>query len=79
MNGKTAMNDMSYSTKSSHRDDKLTLVLIFAPCFVLLLSIAMLGQLVGLHWQNWLPGAEQKTSLFSGVHAAVYTLMSHII
>jgi light-harvesting complex 1 beta chain len=46
---------------------------------LLLLSIAILGQLVGLHWQNWLPGAEQKSSLFSGVHAAVYTLMSHII
>jgi light-harvesting complex 1 beta chain len=79
MNGETAMNDMSYSPKPSRRDDKLTLVLIFAPCFVLLLSIALLGQLVGLHWQNWLPGAEQKNSLFSGVHAAVYTLMSHII
>ena len=73
------MYDMSYHPKPSHRDDKFTLVLIFAPCFVLLLSIALLGQLVGLHWQNWLPGAEQKASLFSGVHAAVYTLMSHII
>jgi len=73
------MYDMSYHPKPSHRDDKFTLVLIFAPCFVLLLSIAILGQLVGLHWQNWLPGAEQKSSLFSGVHAAVYTLMSHII
>lgn len=73
------MNAMSYSTKPSQRDDKLTLVMIFAPCFVLLLSIAILGQLVGLHWQNWLPGAEQKVGLFSSVHAAVYTLMSHII
>jgi hypothetical protein len=70
---------MSYHPKPSHRDDKLTLFLIFAPCFVLLLSIAILGQLVGLHWQNWLPGAEQKSSLISGVHAAVYTFMSHII
>ncbi|MES2978326.1 MAG: hypothetical protein V4731_07880 [Pseudomonadota bacterium] len=73
------MNDMSYSHKPSLRDDKFTLVLIFAPCFVLLLAIALLGQLVGLHWQNWLPGAEPKASLFAGVHAAVYTLMSHII
>lgn len=48
------MYDMSYHPKPSHRDDKFTLVLIFAPCFVLLLSIAILGQLVGLHWQNWL-------------------------
>ncbi len=67
------------SLKPSPKDGKLALYLIFAPCFVLLLSIAVLGQLVGLHWQNWLPGAEQKTSLISGVHAAVYTFMSHII
>ncbi len=74
------MNDVSYSsTKPSHRVDRLTLVLIFAPCFVLLLSLAVLGQMVGLHWQAWLPGAEHKSSIFSGVHAAVYTLMSHII
>ncbi len=44
------MNDMSYSSnKSSHRDDKLMLVLIFVPCFVLLLTLALLGQLVGVH------------------------------
>jgi len=54
-------------------------LLIFAPCFLLLLSIALLGQLVGLHWQTWLPGAEHKTSIFSGVHAAVYTFMSQLI
>ncbi|WP_439607342.1 hypothetical protein [Hydrogenophaga sp.] len=74
------MNDMSYEAhKPSSRGDRLSFVLIFAPCFVLLLSLAMLGQLVGLHWQLWLPGAEHKASIFSGVHAAVYTLMSHII
>ena len=74
------MNNLTCNNlKPSLRDGKLALFLIVAPCFVLLLSIAVLGQLVGLHWQNWLPGAEQKSSLFSGVHAAVYTLMSHII
>ena len=74
------MNDMSYSSdKSTQRNDKLMLALIFVPCFVLLLTLALLGQLVGVHWQRWLPGAEQKSSIFSGVHAAVYTFMSHII
>jgi len=74
------MNDPTCPTlKPSLKDGKLALFLIFVPCFVLLLSIAILGQLVGLHWQNWLPGAEQKTSMVSGVHAAVYTFMSHII
>jgi light-harvesting complex 1 beta chain len=55
------------------------LALIFVPCFVLLLTLALIGQLIGVHWQSWLPGAEQKSSIFSGVHAAVYTFMSHII
>jgi hypothetical protein len=74
------MNDLTYAAqKSPSRGDKLSFLLIFAPCFLLLLSLALLGQLVGLHWQDWLPGAEHKASIFSGVHAAVYTLMSHII
>ncbi len=74
------MNDLTYAAqKPSSRGDKLSFLLIFAPCFLLLLSLALLGQLVGLHWQDWLPGAEHKASIFSGVHAAVYTLMSHII
>jgi photosynthetic reaction center L subunit len=54
--------------KSPHREDRISVLLIVAPCFLLLLSIALLGQLVGLHWQTWLPGAEHKTSIFSGVH-----------
>ncbi len=65
--------------KSPHREDRISVLLIVAPCFLLLLSIALLGQLVGLHWQTWLPGAEHKTSIFSGVHAAVYTFMSQLI
>ncbi|MEN9770730.1 MAG: hypothetical protein RLZZ180_2360 [Pseudomonadota bacterium] len=74
------MNDASYSSnKPASRDDRLMLALIFVPCFVLLLTLALIGQLIGVHWQSWLPGAEQKSSIFSGVHAAVYTFMSHII
>ena len=74
------MSDTSYDArKHPLRDDKLTFFLIFVPCFLVLIAIALLGQLVGVHWQSWLPGAEQKSSIFSGVHAAVYTFMSHII
>lgn len=74
------MNATPYETpKPTHREDKLSFVLVFAPCFLLLLSVALLGQLVGLHWQDWLPGAENKTSIFAGVRAAVYTVMSQLI
>jgi light-harvesting complex 1 beta chain len=74
------MNVVTYRNhKPTHRDDKLSFVLVFAPCFLLLLCAAMAGQLIGLHWQEWLPGAEHKTSIFSGVHAAVYTVMSQLI
>jgi light-harvesting complex 1 beta chain len=74
------MTELSYVThKSPPREDKLSFALIFVPCFVLLLSVALLGQLVGLHWQDWLPGAEHKGNLFAGVHAAVFTLMSQLI
>jgi hypothetical protein len=74
------MNVVPYEThKPTHREDKLSFVVVFVPCFLLLLSVAMLGQLVGLHWQEWLPGAEHKSNIFSGVHAAVYTVMSQLI
>lgn len=61
------------------RADRWAFVLIFLPCFAVLLAVAILGQLVGLHWKGWLPGAENMTNVFSGVKAAVYTFMSHII
>lgn len=52
--------------------------LILWVAFVVIAPIALLGQLLGLHWRNWLPGAEGATSAFGGVKAAVYTFMSHI-
>ena len=67
------------SSKPSGWDDKITFVLIFVPCFVVLLSFAVFGQLVGLRWKSWLPGAENMTNVFGGVKASVYTFMSHII
>ena len=60
-------------------DDKIAFVLIFVPCFVVLLSFAVFGQLVGLRWKSWLPGAENMTNVIGGVKASVYTFMSHII
>jgi len=34
---------------------------------------------IGLHWRELLPGAENATGMVQGVKAAVYTFMSHII
>ncbi|MEY3519278.1 MAG: hypothetical protein RLZ89_2138 [Pseudomonadota bacterium] len=67
------------SFKPNGLDDKLAFVLIFVPCFAVLLSFAVLAQLVGLRWKSWLPGAENMTNVFAGVKASVYTFMSHII
>ena len=75
---------MSHTTthvtqKPNGWDDKIAFVLIFVPCFVVLLSFAVFGQLVGLRWKSWLPGAENMTNVIAGVKASVYTFMSHII
>ncbi len=67
------------SQKTSAWDEQIAFVLIFVPCFVLLLSIALIGQLIGMRWKSWLPGAENMPSIISGVKASVYTFMSHII
>lgn len=52
--------------------------LIFAVSLLVFFAIALAGQLLGLHWRTWLPGAEGVKSLHGGVKAAVYTFMSHI-
>ena len=51
---------------------------IFTLGFLVLLPIALMGQLLGQHWRTWLPGAEGVTSIFGGVKAAVYTFMSYL-
>ena len=68
-----------FPEKNPATGDKLTFVLIFVPCFTVVLITALLGQLVGVSWRSWLPGAENMTNVFAGVKAAVYTFMSHII
>ncbi len=73
------MSDTSYDArKHPLRDDKLTFFLIFVPCFLVLIAVALLGQLVGVHWKGWLPGAENMNNVVAGTRAAVYTFMSNI-
>ncbi|MFM7697394.1 MAG: hypothetical protein ACKO69_06455 [Limnohabitans sp.] len=67
------------SHKPSPGDERFAFVLIFVPCFVVLLSFAVVGQLIGVRWKSWLPGAENMPNIISGVKASVYTFMSHII
>ncbi len=60
------------------KDEKLTFVLVFVPCFVLLFCVAAIGQMIGISWKSWLPGAENMTNIVSGVSAGIYTFMSHV-
>ena len=60
------------------KGDKLTFVLVFVPCFVVLFCVAAVGQVLGVSWKSWLPGAENMSNIFSGVSAGIYTFMSHI-
>jgi hypothetical protein len=58
--------------------EKLSDLVIFVPCFIVLFAAAVLGQLIGINWRTWLAGAEGSQNIFSGIKSAVYTLMSHI-
>ena len=58
--------------------DWLTFVLVFVPCYVVLFCVAAAGQVLGVSWKSWLPGAENMRNIFSGVSAGIYTFMSHI-
>jgi light-harvesting complex 1 beta chain len=60
------------------KGEKLTFVLVFVPCFVLLFCVAAIGQTIGISWKSWLPGAENMTNIVSGVSAGIYTFMSHV-
>ncbi len=52
---------------------------IFLLAFGLLFVVVLLAKLVGIHWRELLPGAENAPGMVQGVKAAVYTFMSHII
>ena len=51
---------------------------IYIASFAVLLVIALVSQLMFLHWRTWFPGAEGEKTLIGGVRAAVYTFMSHL-
>lgn len=59
--------------------DGVTFRLIFVVAFLLLFALALMAQVVGLHWREWLPGAEDRASLPGGVRSAVYTFMSYLV
>ena len=65
------------SAQPARRGDA-TMFLVFVPCFLVLIALALLGQLVGISWKGWLPGAENMNNVFSGTRAAVYTFLSYI-
>jgi light-harvesting complex 1 beta chain len=60
------------------KNDSKTFMAIFAVGFAVFLAIAVVAQLLGMHWRTWLPGAEGVKSLTGGVKTAVYTFMSHL-
>ncbi len=66
------------TTRHAARRSDPTLLLVFVPCFLVLIALALLGQLVGISWKGWLPGAENMNNVFSGTRAAVYTFLSYI-
>jgi light-harvesting complex 1 beta chain len=60
------------------KGERLAFALVYVPSFVLLLIVAAIGQVLGLSWKSWLPGAENMGNIFSGVSAGIYTFMSHV-
>lgn len=63
----------------SPANESVTFWSIFLLAFGLLFVVVLLAKLVGLHWRELLPGAENAPGMVAGVKAAVYTFMSHII
>jgi light-harvesting complex 1 beta chain len=64
--------------KGSATPDVRGWFVIFALSFLVFMAIALAGQLLGMQWRAWLPGAESAKSLFGGVKAAVWTFMAHL-
>jgi len=66
------------SPRHAVETNSVSFITIFTLSFVLFSAIALVGQLLGVQWRSWLPGAEGVKSLTGGVKAAVYTFMSHL-
>jgi len=60
-------------------DESHAFCTIFVLAFGVLFVVAVLARTLGMHWRDYLPGAESSSSMSEGVKAAVYTFMSHII
>lgn len=58
------------------KDASVSFWLVFSLGFVLISTIALVGTMTGLPWRSWLPGAESCKSVFGGVLAAVYSILS---
>lgn len=72
-------NTTHFNETHSRADESLAYWPIFLIGFACLFVLVVLAKLVGVHWQDLLPGAENAKSMSQGVRAAVYTFMSHII
>lgn len=75
MPGHTIAAASSGPARAIQRRDTDAFGVIFAVAFVLLLCVAVVAQLLTLHWRTWLPGAENEKSLFGAVRTGVYTFM----
>jgi light-harvesting complex 1 beta chain len=60
------------------KEDRKAFLILFVASFTVFLTIALVGQTLGMQWRSWLPGAEGVKSVTGGVKAAVYTFMSHL-
>lgn len=70
------MTNTPLHTDKQLKDASLSFWLVFSLGFVLILTIALVGTMTGMPWRTWLPGAESCKSVFGGVQAAVYSIMS---
>ena len=72
-------NTKHFNKDHSRADESPAYWSIFFIGFACLFVVVVLAKLVGVHWRDLLPGAEDAKSMSQGVTAAVYTFMSHII
>jgi len=70
------MTNTPQSSDKQLKDASLSFWLVFSLGFVLILTIALVSTLTGMPWRSWLPGAESSKSMFGGVQAAVYSILS---
>lgn len=72
-------NTNHFTKEHSRADESPAYWSIFFIGFACLFVVVLMAKLVGVHWRELLPGAEDAKSMSQGVTAAVYTFMSHII